>query len=218
MCICVPVRRPRKNPGKPGVLSRIVKFDALLKSLVFIMALLPFLNLVLRAFNDELGVNPVETLVRTTGDWAFYFLLITLSVTPLVKLAGLNRLMKLRRMLGLFVFFYACLHVISYVWFDQYFDWEGIFRDIVKRPFITLGFIAFMILSLLAFTSTNKMMWRLKKNWKRLHQLIYPLSLIVMLHYFMMIKADYQQPLLFLIVLMLLLAYRIRRPKKYRSV
>ena len=193
----------------PSILMKFLKSDVLLKSSIFIAALLPLLTLVLRGFADDLGVNPVETLVRTTGDWAFYLLLITLGVTPLVKLVKLNRLMRMRRMLGLFVFFYACLHLISYIWFDQYFDWQGIFKDIIKRPFITLGFIAFLILLPLAITSTNKMMRRLKKNWKRLHQLIYPLSIIVMLHYFMMIKADYLEPLLFLSVLSALLFYRV---------
>ncbi len=201
----------------PNVFMKFLKSDALLKSSVFFAALLPLLNLVLRGLNDDLGVNPVETLVRTTGDWAFYLLLITLSITPLVKLAKLNRLMHVRRMLGLFVFFYACLHLISYIWFDQYFDWQGIFKDIIKRPFITLGFVSFLILLSLAITSTNKMMRRLKKNWKRLHQLIYPLSLIVMLHYFMMIKADYFEPLLFLSVLSALLFYRLY-PRLKRNV
>jgi len=195
--------------NQPRFFMKFIKSDILFKSFIFVVALLPLCNLVLRGLDDDLGVNPVETLVRSSGDWAFYFLLITLSVTPLIKWAGFNRLMRVRRMLGLFVFFYACLHLTSYIWFDQYFDWQGIFKDIIKRPFITLGFVSFLILLPLAITSTNNMMRRLKKNWKRLHQLIYPLSILVMLHYFMMIKADYFEPILFLAALSVLLFYRL---------
>jgi sulfoxide reductase heme-binding subunit YedZ len=112
-------------------------------------------------------------------------------------------------MLGLFAFFYVCLHFLSYIWFDMFFDWSEIVRDIIKRPFITIGFICFLLLLPLALTSTNKMMRRLKKNWGRLHKLVYPISLLAMLHYFMMTRADYLQPTLLLLLLVLLLGYRL---------
>lgn len=179
------------------------------KPFVFILCLLPIADLVWSGFHHGLGANPAETIIRTLGDWALYFLLITLAVTPLRKLLGLSVLVKVRRMLGLFVFFYVCLHLTGYVWFDQFFDWAEILKDIIKRPFITLGFATFILLLPLVFTSTNKMMRRLKKRWKTLHQLIYPISIMATLHYFWMTKADFRQPVFIAVILASLLAYRI---------
>ena len=160
--------------------------------------------------NQNLGVNPAETLSRSTGDWALYFVLITLSVTPIRRMFKWPGVIRLSRMLGLYAFFYACLHFLAFIWFDHFFDVNEIIKDIIKRPFITIGFICFLILIPLAITSSNKMMRRLGKNWQRLHRLIYAVSILALTHYFLMIKADYQTPLIILCVLILLLGYRIK--------
>jgi len=166
-------------------------------------------NLIWSGFQQQLGANPAETIIRSLGDWALYFILMTLAVTPLRRVFNWTMLIRVRRMLGLFVFFYACLHLIGYVWFDQFFDWNEIIKDIIKRPFITLGFATFLLLLPLALTSTNSMMKRLKKNWKKLHQLVYPISIMATLHYFWMIKADFRQPALVAFILAILLGYRL---------
>ena len=201
----------RAEVNKPTGVNGKVKISRLsiLKPVVFLLCLLPLALLVYGAVTDTLGVNPVETLTRNTGDWALYFLLITLAVTPLRQLLGWSWLIRYRRMFGLYVFFYACLHFLTYVWFDQYFNWEEILKDVIKRPFITIGFTCLLLLIPLALTSTNKMMRRLKKNWQKLHNLVYPISLLAVLHYFLMIKADYQEATVVLIILLSLLAYRL---------
>jgi len=179
------------------------------KPLVFMICLLPFASFVSGALNQQLGPNPVEAMIRGFGDWGIYFLLIGLSISPVRKIFNLNWLIQYRRMIGLFAFFYVCLHFTSYIWFEQFFDFEKIIKDIIKRPFITIGFISFLMLVPLALTSTNKMMRRLKKNWGRLHKLVYPVSILTLLHYFMMVKADYLVPGILLIILSTLLAYRL---------
>ena len=179
-----------------------------LKPLVFVVCLLPLLCLVFGAINNTLGVNPVEAMTRKTGDWTYYLLLITLSVTPLRKLLNLGWLIHYRRMLGLYVFFYACLHLLTYIWFDQYFNVADILRDIIKRPFITIGMICWLLLLPLALTSNQAMIRRLKKNWARLHKLVYPIAILGLVHHVMMIKADYQQPLILGLILLLLLGSR----------
>lgn len=179
-----------------------------LKPLLFVICLLPLMFLVYGAINNTLGVNPVEAMTRKTGDWTFYFLLITLSVTPLRNYPGLNGLIHYRRMLGLYVFFYACLHLLTYIWFDQFFDLAEILKDIFKRPFITLGMICWLLLLPLALTSNQAMIRRLKKNWAKLHKLVYPIAILGLLHHVMMIKADYQQPLILGGVLLMLLSSR----------
>ena len=179
------------------------------KPLVFMICLLPFASFVSGAINQQLGPNPVEAMIRGFGDWGIYFLLIGLSISPARKIFNLNWLIQYRRMIGLFAFFYVCLHFTSYIWFEQFFDIEKIIKDIIKRPFITIGFISFLMLVPLALTSTNKMMRRLKKNWGRLHKLVYPVSILTLLHYFMMVKADYLVPGILLIILATLLAYRL---------
>jgi len=179
------------------------------KPLVFMICLLPFASFVSGAINQQLGPNPVEAMIRGFGDWGIYFLLIGLSISPIRKIFNLNWLIQYRRMIGLFAFFYVCLHFTSYIWFEQFFDIEKIIKDIIKRPFITVGFISFLMLVPLALTSTNKMMRRLKKNWGRLHKLVYPVSILTLLHYFMMVKADYLVPGVLLVILSLLLAYRV---------
>lgn len=183
---------------------------ALIKSLLFAAALLPFARLVLFAFTDRLGANPIEFITRNTGDWTLYFLCITLGVTPLRKISNWNWLIKLRRMLGLFAFFYATLHFTAFFWFDHFFDVDEMLKDVVKRPFITVGFAAFLLLIPLAVTSTNAMIRRLGgKRWQSLHRLIYLIASLGILHFWWMKtgKHDFAQPILFgTIVAVLLLA------------
>ena len=180
----------------------------IIKPAIFLICLIPFVLLVIGAINNTLGTNPVETMTHVTGEWTLRLILITLCITPLRKLTKQSWLIKTRRMLGLFTFFYACLHFVTYIWLDQYFDWMEILIDIPKRPFITVGFAAFVLLIPLALTSTNKMMRRLKKNWQRLHQLIYIIAMLGVLHFLWVVKADTFEPLIYFIILMLLLSYR----------
>ena len=160
-----------------------------IKPLLFSVCLGPFVALVVGVVNDSLGTNPVETLTHETGEWTLRFLLVTLTITPLRRLSGANWLIKLRRMFGLYAFFYAVLHFLTYIWFDHYFDWAEIIRDIPKRPFITVGLTAFLLLIPLAATSTNKMMRRLKKNWIKLHKLVYVIAVLGVLHFLWLVKA-----------------------------
>ena len=182
------------------------------------MCLLPFLFLVFGAINDNLGTNPVETLTHETGEWALRFLLITLSITPLRRLTGAAWLIKLRRMLGLYVFFYATLHMITYIWLDQNFDWLEVLKDIPKRPFITIGFVSFLLLFALAVTSTNAMKRRLKTRWKTLHQLVYVIPVLVVIHFIWSLKADYSEPLfyasIFIVLMMLRVIYNNKSARK----
>lgn len=179
------------------------------KPLLFLVCLLPLLRLIWLATTNGLGANPIEFITRSTGTWTLVGLLLTLGVTPLRRLTGWNGLIRYRRMLGLFAFFYACLHFTTYIWLDQFFDPASIARDIVKRPFITVGFAAFVLLLPLAFTSTRDMIRRLGRNWQRLHRLIYPIALLGVLHYLWLVKKDVTQPLIYGAVLLILLALRL---------
>jgi sulfoxide reductase heme-binding subunit YedZ len=181
-----------------------------IKAALFVLALAPLARLVAAAFTGGLGVNPIEFVTRSTGTWTLSLLLITLSVTPLRRITGWNWLIRMRRMLGLFAFFYACLHLITYVWLDQFFDPAAIVRDVIKRPFITVGFAAFVLLVPLAATSTNAMIRRLGgKAWQRLHYLVYVIAVLGVIHYWWLVKKDVTQPMLFAAALALLLAYRV---------
>jgi len=188
-----------------------------IKPIFFMICLVPFAVLVIGAVNDTLGTNPVETMTHETGEWTLRFLLITLMITPLRRLSGNNWLIKLRRMSGLFAFFYACLHFMTYIWFDHYFDWMEIVKDIPKRPFITIGFTAFLLLIPLAATSTNRMMRRLKKNWTRLHKLVYVIAVLGVLHFLWLVKADVLEPLVYAVILLILLGYRAYEQRR-RSI
>jgi sulfoxide reductase heme-binding subunit YedZ len=182
------------------------------KTALFLVCLLPFVRLAVFAFTDRLGANPIEFITRSTGDWTLYFLCLTLAVTPLRKLSKWNWLLKLRRMLGLFAFFYVTLHFITFLWFDHFFDVDEMLKDIVKRPFITVGFIAFLLLIPLAATSTNAMVRRLGgKRWQWLHRLIYVIAPLGILHFWWMKagKHDFAQPILFGIVVLALLGVRV---------
>ncbi len=180
-----------------------------IKAFVFALCLIPLGHLVHGIVTDSLGANPIEAVTRGLGDWALRLLLVTLAVTPLRRLTGLNWLLRLRRMLGLFAFFYAVLHMLTYVWLDQFFDWGFILKDIVKRPFITVGFIGFVLLIPLAVTSTNAMMKRLGRNWSRLHRAVYAIAILGVLHFWWMVKADVREPALYAGVLAVLLGLRL---------
>lgn len=179
------------------------------KPLVFIICLLPLAWLLWRFGSDQLGVNPVETLSHRTGDWSLRFLLLTLAVTPLRRLTGWNGAQRFRRMLGLFAFFYASLHFLVYLIFDQFFDLAAILADIAKRPYITVGFAAFVLLIPLAVTSTQRMIKRLGRSWTRLHRLVYLIAVLGVLHYLWLVKADLREPLLYAAILGVLLGYRL---------
>lgn len=174
---------------------------------------MPFAYLVYGAFTDNLGTNPVETLTHETGEWGLRFLLITLCISPLKRLLGISWLIKLRRMLGLFAFFYACMHFLTYIWLDQFFDFYEILLDIPKRPFITIGFISFVLIIPLAVTSTKKMQQRLKHNWKRLHQLAYIIPMLVVVHFIWSLKADYTEPFIYTLLFLLLMSERAYRSR-----
>ena len=189
----------------------------LVKPTCFLLCLIPFGLLFWQAFSDGLGTNPVETLTHETGQWALRFLLITLSVTPLRKLLKLNWLIKLRRMLGLFVFFYAVLHFITYIWLDQFFDIKEILIDISKRPFITIGFVSFLLLIPLAVTSTNAMQRRLKKKWLTLHKLVYVIPVLVIIHFIWSLKADYSEPFTYALIFSTLMFLRVYYYRKKAS-
>ena len=186
----------------------------LIKPSLSILCLLPFIYMLIAALTDGLGTNPVETLTHDTGQWALRLLLLTLAVTPLRRLTKLNWLIKLRRMLGLFAFFYALLHLITYIWLDQFFDWSEILLDIPKRPFITIGFISFVLLLPLALTSTNAMQRRLKKRWLTLHKLVYVIPVLAVIHFTWSLKADYSQPLLYASIFIILMLARILYSRK----
>jgi len=180
------------------------------KPLVFILSLAPAIWIATLVFTGQAGANPVEALNRFLGDWALRFLLLVLAITPLRKLTGWNQLARFRRMIGLYAFFYAALHVTSYVVLDQFFDWQTIWADIVKRTYITVGMACILMLLPLAITSTNGMIKRLGgKRWKALHTLVYPAGIAACLHYFMMVKADIREPLIYGAILAVLLGYRL---------
>ena len=179
------------------------------KALVWLLALLPLARLVWLGFNDNLGANPVEFVEHSTGTWALVFLLITLSMTPIRLLTGQVWQIQLRRVLGLFMFFYACLHITTYVWLDFAFIWEDIIKDIVKHPRILVGFAAFILTIPLAATSNSYMIKRLKTNWKKLHKSVYLIAILVVLHYLLLVKKDVTEPLYYAAVLIFLLGIRL---------
>ena len=181
----------------------------IIKPLVFVAALVPAASLTYRAFVGRLGVNPVETIEHFTGDWALYLLLTTLAITPLRRLTGWGGIVRLRRMLGLFCFFYATLHFSAWLVFDHFFDVMEMAKDIRKRPYVTVGFSAFVLLIPLALTSTDGMIRRLGGGrWKKLHSLVYVVGTLVILHYLWLVKKDTYYPILYGIVLVALLALR----------
>lgn len=181
-----------------------------IKALVFVLALLPFGLALWQAFHGGLGVNPVETLLHRSGGWGLRFLLLSLAVTPLRRLTGANWLIRLRRMLGLYAFFYALLHFGVFIVFEHALDLSDILEDILDRPFILAGFAALVLLLPLAATSTSGMIRRLGKRWQRLHRLVYLAGLLVILHYLLLNKSDdYQEPAVYAAILAVLLLVRV---------
>ena len=183
----------------------------LIKASLFLLALLPLARLIGLGFQDRLGANPIEFITRSSGDWTLYFLCFTLAVTPLRRLSGWNWLVRLRRMLGLVTFFYVCLHFTTFIWFDHFFDLSAMWKDIVKRPFITVGFSAFVLLIPLALTSTHAMVRRLGRRWQTLHRLIYAVAVLGILHFWWMRagKHNFAQPILMGSIVALLLGFRL---------
>ena len=183
---------------------------AMTKLLLFPLCLLPLGLLILRALQNDLGANPVEALTHGTGDWALRFLLLTLAVTPLRKITGWGWLLRFRRMLGLFAFFYAVMHLAVYLWIDQSFLWSEIAADIIKRPYITVGFTSFLILSVLAATSPKPVARRMGRRWKSVHRLTYAAALLSVLHFMWLVKIDYREPLAYLAILIVLMSLRLK--------
>ncbi|HEY5542650.1 MAG TPA: protein-methionine-sulfoxide reductase heme-binding subunit MsrQ [Candidatus Binatia bacterium] len=180
-----------------------------LKLAVFILCLIPLGQLAYGAYTGDLGVNPIETITRFTGSWALIFLLASLAVTPLRRITGWNELIKLRRMIGLFAFFYASLHFSTYIVLDHFFDFRAIGNDIIKRPYVTAGFIAFVIMVPLALTSSAAMIRRLGKRWQQLHRWVYLAAITAVIHFYWLVKADISRPAQYGAVLALLLGYRL---------
>ena len=183
--------------------------SAWLRPVLHLLCLLPFCALTWAAFNDGLGANPVEKLTFETGLWTLRLLLVTLALTPLRQWTGLAAVIRYRRMVGLYTFFYLCCHFL--IWFvaDHSLSFPAMIEDIVKRPFITLGFSAFVLMIPLAVTSNRAMLLRLGKKWKTLHQLVYPILLLAVLHFIWLTKADYLEPGIYAIIAVILLLHRV---------
>jgi len=182
-------------------------FDTL-RRVIFAAALVPAAALVYGALTDNLTANPIDYITDTTGTTALSLLIITLTVTPLRRLTGRNELIRLRRMLGLFAFFYACLHMSTWLVLDWFFDFASMAADVVERPFITLGMTTFLLLLPLAVTSTAGMIRRLGRRWQQLHRLVYVAAITAIIHFWWVVKADFREPRLFALALSVLLGFR----------
>jgi methionine sulfoxide reductase heme-binding subunit len=183
---------------------------ARIKIVVFLLSLIPLSRLAYGAYLETLGANPIEKITRITGYWALTFLLISLTITPLRRILGWLWLIRMRRMLSLFAFFYACLHFLTYLVLDQFFDWDSIAEDIVKRPYITVGFPAFLLMIPMAITSTDKMIKRLGgKRWRLLHRLVFICAIGAVVHYWWLVKKDITNPVTFAAWLTVLLGIRL---------
>jgi len=206
------------RPGKTVTPARLsLRAVGWIKAVVFVLALAPLARLVIGLFLRALGTNPTEVILRSLGTWTLVFLCITLAVTPLRKLTGWNWLLRLRRMSGLFAFFYAVMHFTSYVGLDQGFDLAAIPGDILKRPFITLGFTCFLLLIPLAATSTNAMVRRLgAERWQALHRFVYFIAIGGVVHYWWLVKRDVTTPAIYALVVAVLLGYRLLAARRRR--
>jgi sulfoxide reductase heme-binding subunit YedZ len=199
---------------KPGSKS----FYRLTKPAVFLACLLPLVFLLLRAFEVSglgLGANPIEELLHELGRWGLKFLLLTLTITPLRRWTGWNWLVRFRRMLGLFTFFYIVLHFLTYAVLDQGLDITAIVEDVIKRPYITLGMTGLLLLIPLAVTSTKGMMRRLGKRWKKLHRLVYVIAILGVIHFYWQVKLDTLEATVYALILALLLAMRMRKSRRH---
>jgi methionine sulfoxide reductase heme-binding subunit len=185
------------------------------KAPVVVAGLAPVAWLAWAAVQGRLGANPISELTKETGTWTLRFVVLTLAITPVRKLTGWNLLVRYRRMLGLFAFFYGTLHLVTYVWFDQFFDVASITKDVLKRPFITVGFAAFLLMVPLALTSTTGWIRRLGgKRWQALHRLVYATAALGVVHYWWLVKADISRPLTYGVILATLLAARLALRRK----
>ena len=181
-----------------------------LKVVVFVNALIPLVLLLWDLYHKRVGPNPLQFATTTTGMLTLIFLSLTVAITPLRKIFGVNSLVKLRRMLGLFAFFYGALHLLTYIWFDRAFNFVSVIPDVVRRPFILAGMTAFLLMLPLAITSTNKMVKRLGgKRWAKLHQLVYLSVIAAVVHFWMLVKSDTRLPLTFAFIVLFLLGYRL---------
>lgn len=185
-----------------------------IKVCVFLACLIPFLRLFYLGLQENISANPIEFIERSTGFWALFILMATLCLTPIRLLTGRVWQIQLRGMLGLFMFFYACLHITSYVWLDFSFDWLEITKDISKHPRILVGFAALVLTVPLAITSNNAMMKLLRQRWKTLHQLVYLIAILGVVHFWWLVKKDIREPLLYACVLAVLLGIRIYYKKR----
>ena len=180
------------------------------KLVIFVNSLVPLVLLLWDVYNKRVGPNPLEFATRTTGMLTLIFLSLTVAVTPLRKIFGVNSLVKFRRMLGLFAFFYGSLHLLTYLWFDRVFNFFSVGQDVVRRPFILVGMIAFVLMVPLAITSTNRMVKRLGgKRWAKLHRLAYVAAIAGVVHFWMLVKSDTRLPLTFAFIVLFLFGYRL---------
>ena len=187
----------------------------LVKPSIFFMALIPFIWLLLKVFQNDLGPDPAQALSIETGEWALRFLLLTLAITPFRQIFRVAEIARLRRMIGLFAFFYASIHFLSWMAFILGFRWLAIAEELVERPYITVGFLAYVILFLLGVTSTNSMVRRLGKNWKRLHKFVYAASILAIVHLLWILRTDITEAVIYGVLLAILLGYRIFRKLKF---
>ncbi len=187
-----------------------MKYQNVTKLILHFLCWLPLVRLFIAWYHDDLTANPIEFLTHSTGTWALVILLASLTITPLRKIKALNWIIKLRKMLGLYAFFYVCVHFTIYLWFDHFFDWARIWQDIAKRPYVTVGFAAFVLLVPLALTSNKFSIRKLTgKRWQQLHWLVYPAAIGGVMHYYWLVKADIREPLLYATVLMFLFGVRL---------
>ena len=183
---------------------------------IFFLSLVPFFIIIYKIYFNQLGPEPVKEITHHTGEWTLIFICLTLAMSPLKKLTNLNIWIKFRRMLGLFVFFYATIHLLTYVGIDYRFEWEPIFNDVLKKKYIYIGFSAWLLLIPLAVTSSQKMMKLLKHNWKKIHRLIYIIAIFGALHYIWLSKTIFFKPLIFAIIILVLLMLRLNF-RKYNN-
>ena len=186
----------------------------LVKPVIFFLALIPFIWLLSKVFQNDLGPDPAQALSIETGEWSLRFLLLTLAITPFRQIFRMVEIAKLRRMIGLFAFFYASIHFLSWMAFILGFRWLAIAEELVERPYITVGFLAYVILFLLGVTSTNSMVRRLGKNWKRLHKFVYAASILAIVHLLWILRTDVTEAVIYGVLLAILLGYRIIRKLK----
>ncbi len=180
------------------------------KFVVFVNSVIPLALLLLDLYRKQVGPNPLEFATRTTGMLTLVFLSLTVAITPLRRIFGINSLVKFRRMLGLFAFFYGSLHLLTYIWFDRLFNFVSVAGDVVQRPFILVGMTAFLLMAPLAVTSTNKMVKRIGgKRWAKLHRLVYLAAIAGVVHFWMLVKSDVRLPLTFGFIVLFLLGYRL---------